>query len=324
MVYTNEQMTPLVRACIGRRNDYAIQRDNGLYVRTGQPLTSDVLREHLLGRVTIGTYLIDEQGCCRFAVFDADGDDGLLRLLDLQAHLAADGMGAYLEGSRRGGHLWLFLARPILAGVVRGWLQPYQSAGVELYPKQDKASDAHPGSLIRVPFGVHRRSGRRYPFVALVDGKLMPVVRTVAAGLAFLSTVERVDVPADLFLSASAASSGGNEHKKYPSKASTPCRKVSPGMSIRDWCAGQDALSVIGRYVTLDARGMGCCPFSAHHAAGRDRHPSLWVYAPQGKDIFCWWCHTWQQGGSLFDFLRLYHGLDARDLWRRLLAGEVF
>jgi hypothetical protein len=81
---------------------------------------------------------------------------------------------------------------------------------------------------------------------------------------------------------------------------------------------------VIGRYVELDARGMGCCPFGWHHAAGRDRHPSLWVHPLRRGELACWWCHTWQRGGSLFDFLRLYHRLDARQLWARIRAGEVF
>ena len=324
MVYTNEQIAPLVRACIGRRNDYATQRESGLYVRAGQPLTFDVLRAHLAGGVTIGTYLIDERGCSRCAVFDADSDDGLLVLLELQARLAAEGVRLYLEGSRRGGHGWLFLARPVPAGWLRGWLLPYAPVGVEFYPKQETASLEHPGSLMRLPFGVHRRAGRRYPFVERDGGKLAPVVRSVAAGLAWFSTVERVTPPADRLVSGSSVRSGRDEQKKYPSKVRASSRPVAPGLTIRDWCLAHDPLVVIGRYVELDGRGVGCCPFGWHHQAGRDRHPSLWVYAPQGKDICCWYCHTWQRGGSLFDFVRLYHGLDARELWRRLLAGEAF
>jgi hypothetical protein len=48
------------------------------------------------------------------------------------------------------------------------------------------------------------------------------------------------------------------------------------------------------------------------------------VYQPSPPDICCWYCHAWQQGGSLFDFLRLYYGLEAGELWRLLLAGFVF
>ena len=323
--YTREELRPLLRTCIGRHDDYALQRANGLYTRMGQPLTLELLRAHLHGHLTLGTYVIDEQGCCRFAVYDADQPDGLPVLLDLQRRLAADGIASSLEGSRRGGHLRVFLARPTPVGVVRGWLHPYTPAGVEFYPKQDMASHERPGSLLRVPLGVHRRSGRRYPFVEQREGRLVPVARTVADTLAWLSTVQRVSVPVALSAAGSLASVGQPAQNKFSSLPAQPTTtRPSSTMTVRDWCLSQDPLAVIGSYVALDAHGMGCCPFGWHHAAGRDRHPSLWVHALRREELACWWCHTWQQGGSLFDFLRLYHGLDARQLWGRIRAGESF
>jgi len=290
----------------------------------GQPLTREVLRAHLLGRLSLGSYVIDEAGCCRFALYDADGEDGLPVLLSLQRRLAADGIPAYLEGSRRGGHLWVFLAHPTSAGVVRGWLHPYTVAGVEFYPKQDTASHERPGSLVRVPLGVHRRSGRRYPFVEQQGGRLLPLARTVGETLLWLSTVRRAAPPACLPVSGlGTAPQREPTHKKF-SSLPAPTTRRAPTETIRDWCLAQDPLAVIGGYVELDAHGMGCCPFGWHHAAGRDRHPSLWVHPLRRGELACWWCHTWQQGGSLFDFLRLYHGLDARQLWQRIRAGEVF
>lgn len=323
--YTREELLPLLQTCIGRHDDYALQRANGLYTRIGQPLTLDVLCAHLHGRLTLGTYVIDEQDCCRFAVYDADQQDGLPVLLDLQRRLAADGIPSSLEGSRRGGHLRVFLARPTPAGVVRGWLYPYTPAGVEFYPKQDTASHERPGSLIRVPLGVHRRSGRRYPFVEQQEGRLVPVARTVAETLAWLSTVPRASVPGALPAAGSSVSAGQPAQNKFsslPAQATTT--RPSSRMTVRDWCLSQDPLAVIGGYVALDAHGMGCCPFGWHHQAGRDRHPSLWVHPLRRGELACWLCHTWQQGGSLFDFLRLYHGLDARQLWGRIRAGESF
>jgi hypothetical protein len=61
--------------------------------------------------------------------------------------------------------LWLFLAEGVGGREVRsfghGLLAANQIAGVELYPKQDQLADG-PGSLIRLPFGVHRLTGRGY------------------------------------------------------------------------------------------------------------------------------------------------------------------
>jgi DNA primase len=86
----------------------------------------------------------------------------------------------------------------------------------------------------------------------------------------------------------------------------------------------QDPYTLIGCYVPLDSRGMGCCPFGEHHDDGRDTHPSFRVYMPATPGGCCWHCYTWGKGGNVFNFLALYLGLDARTLWSRMQAGEVF
>src|SRR5207237_7334785 len=130
----------------------ALQQVNGRYLRVGSPLTKIALLNHLDGVESLGTYVIDERGRCRFAVFDADSHNGLDVLLDVQGQLTHDGVPSYLERSRRGGHLWVLLKVSALASHVRSWLLPYCPAGVEFYPKQDEANGF--GSLIRLPLAV--------------------------------------------------------------------------------------------------------------------------------------------------------------------------
>lgn len=45
----------------------------------------------------------------RFLVLDADNADGLAALMQVAHQLESEAVPAYLETSRRGGHLWLFL-----------------------------------------------------------------------------------------------------------------------------------------------------------------------------------------------------------------------
>src|SRR5436853_128659 len=122
-------------------------------------------------RQTLGTYAINEQNQCSFAVFDSDASTGLFDLADVQINLTMNGIESYLEMSRRGAHLWVFLSKPTSPALLRAWLLPFCPAGVKFYPKQEAASWEHPGSLIRLPLGVHLRSGQRYPYVSLVDGQ---------------------------------------------------------------------------------------------------------------------------------------------------------
>jgi hypothetical protein len=317
-------LDPFIACCVGRRNDYAVQLPDGRYTRVGTALTYETLFSHLEGKQTLGMYVINERNQCSFAVFNSDAPTGLLDLAAVQMNLTTNGIAFYLEQSRRGAHLWVFFCQPIVPALVRAWLLPFCPAGVEFYPKQEAASWEHPGSLIRLPLGVHLRSGERYPFVTLVNGQPLPLFSSVVDALGWFSTIERVMIsclPIPL-LQRDNGSQPIQQHISF--KKREPTTTVEETRTIRDWCATQDAFSVIGRYVSLDGNGRGCCPFSSHHDDGQDSHPSFVVYQPSSPDICCWYCHTWQQGGSLFDFLRLYYGLEAHELWHHILSGGQF
>lgn len=324
---TERYLRMLAARCIGRRNDYALQQDNGRYLRVGSAVTLAVLSRHVAGVGTMAAYVVDEQDSCHFAVFDADSLDGLVQLLGVQRRLAADGIDSALEGSRRGGHLRVFFASALAPGLVRRWLLPYCPDGVEFYPKRDWATWEEPGSLMRVPFGVHRLTGRRYPFLVSAGSgdRLVPAAQSVAASLDWLAAVKRVSVPAR----ETAGVRDGMRPDTQPYVAKGAGGTAAPldsdvSVNIHDWCDRQDSLAVLGRYVRIDGRGMACCPFGWHHDDGKDSHPSLWVHTPRSSGAPCWYCYVWKRGGNLFDFLCLWYGVSAHELWRRLRAGEVF
>ena len=315
---TRELLTPFVLRCVGRWNDYALQQSDGRYRRAGDALSEQAIFLHLQGLHTLGTYVINEQGLCRFAVYDSDVPTGLSDLACVQSILRGAGVRSYLETTRRGAHLWVFLVEPLPPDVVRAYLLPFCPVGVEFYPKQDRLTPESPyGSLIRLPLGIHRLTGERYPFVEVVNGHVYPLASSVVDMLSVFSDFESVVLPSVV------------PPSSMPSPQTIPFNpSSSPSagaqMTIRDWCMQHDPLSVIGRYVALNASGVGCCPFGFHHDDGVDTHPSLYVYRPTSPDLRCWYCHTWGQGGSLFDFFRLYYGLEARDLWHRILSGAQF
>ena len=326
---TDSLLNEYSRLFVSRRDDYAIQQGNGRYLRVGRPLTKTALHNHLDGVESLGTYVIDEWGRCRFAVFDADTYNGLEVLLGVQEWLANDDVPSYLERSRRGGHLWVLLQVPALASHVRSWLLPYCPAGVEFYPKQDEGNGY--GSLIRLPLGVHLLSGCRYPFVEWMPGGLVEVAPTINEMIEWLAVSERVAVPAPALVTAMPTPQaapphdlGGRTHIVSNPSATSAALPPSPEMTIHEWCAMQDPFALIGSYVQLDDHGMGCCPFGWHHDDGLDAHPSFRVYAPRSASSACWYCYTGALGGNVFDFLLLYHHLDTRALWHRILSGEVY
>ena len=298
-------------------SQYAVQQRDGTYWRVVEPLTLSLLAGHLEGRWTLGTYLLDEQCQCSFAIFDADGIDGLSQLVDLAAELAEQGLPTVLEASRRGGHLWVHFVRPTSAHAVRAWLLPYALAlGVELYPKQEALGPGGACSLIRLPLGIHRQSRGWYPFVVLVaDGKLVPVGETVVECCAWVcQVVQRAAVPSAM--EPVCVSSGSGVQNNTPMASHEQVARPGHG-SIRAWCQAQDIVELIGRYVALDRRGIGSCPFKEHHYRG-DVRPSFQVFS--GCDAH-WYCYTWGRAGDLFDFVCLYYQMTPQEAWERLQQG---
>jgi hypothetical protein len=312
---------------VQRWDQYAVQQRDGSYWRVIEPLVLPYLAAHLAGRWTLGTYVLDASSKCSFAVFDADEVDGLACLADLAEVLLREGVPTLLEASRRGGHLWVHLAEPTSAQVVRAWLLPYAVAsGVELYPKQDWLAPGGSGSLIRLPLGVHQQSRGWYPFVQRSAwGELVPVGETVAeCCLWACQQFQRVAVPEEVKLASTEVVSVWSEPRidAVVDEVELPAPTASHWSyaCIREWCQAQDMLAVIGRYVALDGRGVGSCPFKEHHYRG-DLRPSFQVFG--GSDPH-WYCYTWRRAGDLFDFLCLYYQLTPQKAWRRLQEGGLW
>jgi hypothetical protein len=221
----NAAVNEFLRWFGGRRDLYARQwwderRRRQGYHPVEAPLTADVARAHLAGRVTLGQYLLSPDGTCSFGVIDldlqgsalaelraTDGDVPALahaslreytrRLLEAGSRL---GVPLFAEDSGgRGAHLWVFFAprraaravRALLAQVVTAAGAQPAAVGVELFPKQSQVGPRGLSSLVKLPLGVHQASMRRCP---LLNDRLEPIA-TLSEALARLREVppETVD-----------------------------------------------------------------------------------------------------------------------------------
>src|SRR5579872_5270926 len=117
--------------------------------RNDRRLSPETVREHLNGQITIGIYALNPRTQrCKWVAIDADYENALQDLLKLQWELGQDGVDAALERSRRGGHLWLFGEKPLLARDCRVYIYnlakrlklPVKGVGlaegIEVFPKQ--------------------------------------------------------------------------------------------------------------------------------------------------------------------------------------------
>ncbi|MGZ4518801.1 MAG: TOTE conflict system archaeo-eukaryotic primase domain-containing protein [Mycobacteriaceae bacterium] len=177
--------------CVGRADVFAQQMPEGNYFPVRRPLTVDDVDEHLAGQWSIGTYVINpiaEKCYVNFVVFDLDTYEKTeLDTLKECVMYAVDPLadpGAYecllLESSGgKGHHVWLFFDQPIEAYRARAWLEASfwprwnqrseTGRALEVFPKQDRISEGGFGNLVKLPLGVHARTGVRSEIVGCQD-----------------------------------------------------------------------------------------------------------------------------------------------------------
>jgi hypothetical protein len=146
---------------------------------TGAPLslTQETIRRHLGGEITVGLYAINPSTQrCKWVAIDADYKNAMEDLLKLQYHLWQDDVEPALEMSKRGGHLWILLATPLLAKDCRIYIYdlaarlgvPVKGAGlgdgIEVFPRHNAIGEKEFGNAIRGPLGIHRGANRRFWF----------------------------------------------------------------------------------------------------------------------------------------------------------------
>ncbi len=163
------------------------------YTPVHEPFTLKVAEQHVLGNLTAGAYPLRLDQTVNFIAFDVDiakpvvrktinsksaWDSVMSRVHQTACKLvdagASEDLPVYIEDSGfKGRHAWIFLETPIPAGVARkcghvllsrtGALPP--EVTVEVFPKQSRVAPGGLGNLIKLPLGIHKKTGRRSIFL---------------------------------------------------------------------------------------------------------------------------------------------------------------
>jgi CHC2 zinc finger len=271
-----------------RFDRYPRQNLDGSYFAIPSPLHLPMLEAHLKGRLTLGAYALDPTNHAKWLCLDADEDAQWQTLRELAQQLHTKQVSAYLEPSRRGGHLWLFFA-PLTGTDARRFgrqlLREYHLPEVELYPKQDVLRTG-PGSLVRLPLGVHQVTHKRYPFITPTGAPLAPTIREQIALLAQPQHVPLAFIQRLLHHAPEAKPVFPTvpfKLKKHRSYGDTPSERIKNRISVYDF---------VSQYVDLDSSGRGLCPF-------HDDHRESFSVNREGN---YWHCFAGCGGGSVIDF----------------------
>lgn len=296
----NALASMLAGTFIQRRDLQARQLEDGRYLCVREPLLEKHLVAHLNGEITLGTYVLDQDSQARFAVIDADDDLQMAKLADIAKGLAKDETPSYLEASRRGGHLWFFFDKPVPGSTARSFgqslLESNELADIEFFPKQDKLDDG-PGSLIRLPFGVHRKDGQRYGFIT-PDGD--PLAYTFAQQIRLLSSPQTIDPDR---IEKAVATIKPETPKNPPAKSEPKGEMLSDQIK-----SAMPVFNFVSQYVELSPSGRGKCPFHD------DQHNSFSVNADKNY----WYCFAGCGGGSIIDFWMKFKGVEFKEAIKEL------
>ena len=183
---------------LGPTGGYRLKKPDPLN-RNLYPLTDQVIHDHLSGRHTIGVYPLLGDETCWFLAADFDKrtwQQDCAAFLDTCQMLRVP---AALERSRsgKGGHVWIFLDRPIPASIARkmgcailtSTMERRHEIGLDsydrLFPSQDTMPKGGFGNLIALPLqAIPRKDGNS----VFLDEKFVPY----ADQWAFLSSVKRM------------------------------------------------------------------------------------------------------------------------------------
>ena len=248
-------------------------------------LTDETIRQHLEGEITVGLYAINPSTQrCKWVAIDADYKNAIEDLLKLQYHLTQDRVEPALEMSRRGGHLWIFLATPLLARECRIYIHnlalrlgvPVKGAGladgIEVFPKHDAIGAGEFGNAIRGPLGIHRGANRRFWFYG--------ADYTLEAQIEYLNGLRKVtEEELRRFIA-------GRElpHAELPTR---PARNVAIGRQNRNGRSEFRILDHVGKVRKVGRNYVTRCPSCAD--SGHDRSgDNLAILIEDPRFYKCW------------------------------------
>jgi len=196
-VINQTKCSKIVSLFSGREGIYARElidsKGKIFYLPVKEPLKEEQIKNHLKGEVTLAIYTTRIDNTVTFLVIDIDikknvweqyaDEEEKRRDLELKVEEYAKNIISfckkmnvpiYLENTGgRGMHCWIFFSEPIEAKKARDFAKlilkkvgpPPDQIVREIFPKQDFVPKEALGSLIRLPLGINKKTGRRSFFI---------------------------------------------------------------------------------------------------------------------------------------------------------------
>lgn len=155
---------------VNRSDCYAVQREKG-YAAVKEPVTLELIKNHLLGTITIGLYQLLEEmikwGCLDFDLDTLEDFEHAKRLFNRIKELGYHPLMEMSGGGKYKCHIWIFAdaAAEQMEDFLDNICNAAQIQPHEVFPKQVRVTEGGFGNLVKLPLGVHRKTGQRSYFL---------------------------------------------------------------------------------------------------------------------------------------------------------------
>ncbi|MEM3706013.1 MAG: hypothetical protein QXX59_08920 [Candidatus Bathyarchaeia archaeon] len=182
---SNKVVKALLERFVNRIDCYCLQKSDGGFIKVEHPLNDEVIKQHLEGFVTVGSYQLSFDDTVKYLCFDldpeklSDPEAAARKILQTCFQKKREGdverpriwsHAVLLEASRwpdSSYHIWILFNVPTPAKVAR-WLgmRILELAGlnpreIELFPKQTELTPERPyGNFVKLPLGKHQAAGK--------------------------------------------------------------------------------------------------------------------------------------------------------------------
>lgn len=196
VIFRSDSPAKMLKVFVGREDLYAgdaLEERGGRRVEAElRPVTEHTVRDHLIGRLTIDTFIQRPNSTVRFMVIDIDVSKKILLQVergsvefdtymqkaldcasDVRAILSRLGLNGYIEYSGcRGYHVWIFFGEWVptryvnmLSEILDEKIKKNDAVAVEYFPNKTRIKEGKYGQAVKVPYGIHCKTGNRSYFL---------------------------------------------------------------------------------------------------------------------------------------------------------------
>ncbi len=196
LILSDETRQLFYKLFVGREDTYSEEHmfRKMIVSQKKEPLTDEILKEHLSATRTIGTYAQRPNGTAKYLVIDIDISKKILLKYSVESgemeqyrklcfHISCNilkvleklGLKGYIENSGfRGYHIWIFFTEWIpvrhinaLSQIITEKSQDIleEEINIEYFPNECRIRREKAGTSIRLPLGINSKSGQRGYFL---------------------------------------------------------------------------------------------------------------------------------------------------------------